>query len=118
MKLLPVFSYCFLLVAVTTTPLLVSAQKSDPVASMERKLDHIESNATLAHPDPTPTTFTEAEINAYLASGAVQFPAGVRSARFEEQPGVVTANTRVDFDRLKSRNQFVQSVVINFYGRA
>lgn len=102
MKLLPVFSYCFLFVAVTTTPLLVSAQKSDPVAGMERKLDHIESNATLAHPDPTPTTFTEAEINAYLASGAVQFPAGVRSARFEEQPGVVTANTRVDFDRLKA----------------
>jgi len=90
------------LALLTTIAVPRSTQSSDPVATMERKLRHVEGNGKLAHPDPAPTTFTEKEINAYFASGAVAFPAGVQSARFEEQPGVVTANTRVDFDRLKA----------------
>lgn len=100
MKLVVVSLSLFLLLTTGVGPL--SAENSDSVASMERKLQHVESNGKLAHPDPAPTTFTEKEINAYLASGAVAFPAGVQSARFEEQPGVITANTRVDFDRLKA----------------
>jgi hypothetical protein len=78
------------------------AQNPGPVASMRRKLNHVQSNARLTHANPAPTEFTETEINAYLASTAVQLPAGVQSASFQEQPGMVTANTRVDFDRLKA----------------
>jgi hypothetical protein len=99
---LVIVSLPLLLVALTASPRLLSAQPSAAVASMERKLHHIQSNARLAHPDPTPTTFTEQEINAYLASGALEFPAGVQSVRFQGQPGIVTASTRVDFDRLRA----------------
>jgi len=83
-----------------------AAQKTAPdpaaVASMERKLQHIENNAAAAHLDLTPTVITEAEVNAYLASGRVILPQGVQSVHLQGQPGVVTATTRVDFDRLKA----------------
>jgi hypothetical protein len=103
MKSGPVIVSSFLLfVVVTTAARRASAQNSDAVAHMERKLHHVQGNAELAHPDPTPTTFTEQDINAYLASGAVEFPAGVQSVHFQGQPGILTANTRVDFDRLRA----------------
>lgn len=78
------------------------AQHADAVASMERKLQHVESNGARPRPDETPTTFTEQEINAYLASGTVKFPPGVQSLRLQEQTGIVTGSTRVDFDRLRA----------------
>jgi len=103
MKSGPVIVSSFLLlVVVTTAARSASAQNSDAVASMEGKLHHVEGNAKLAHPDPTPTTFTEQEVNAYLASGRLEFPAGVQSVRLQGQPGIVTADTRVDFDRLRA----------------
>ena len=84
-----------------------SASNSRQVASMERKLQHLESNAAQAHPDPAPTEFTEQEINAYFESGNVKLPAGVRSVVFQAQPGAVTATSRVDFDQLKAgRNSY------------
>jgi hypothetical protein len=77
------------------------------VASAERKVQHLESNGAQARPDPGPMEFTEPEINAYFASGNVKLPAGVRSLAFLEQPGVVTATARVDFDQLKAgRNSY------------
>jgi hypothetical protein len=84
-----------------------SASKSSQVASMERKLQHLESNAAQAHPDRAATEFTEPEINAYFESGNVKLPAGVRSVAFQAQPGAVTATARVDFDQLKAgRNSY------------
>jgi hypothetical protein len=75
---------------------------SDSRASMQRKLQHIESNGKLTHPDQRPTIFTEEEINAYLSSGAVELPSGVRSVNVQEQPGVAIANMQVDFEQVKS----------------
>ena len=75
---------------------------SSAVASMDRKLQRIETNGASAHPDQTPTEFTEEEVNSYIASGRVQLPSGVQSVKFQGEPGVVIANTRVDFDQLKS----------------
>jgi hypothetical protein len=99
MKSLQVFFALF----VTLLPAqLCWGQGSQSLQETERKLQHIESNGKLPKPEPTPTTFTEREINAYLASGSVQLPAGVQSARFEGQPGIITATTRVDFDRIKA----------------
>ncbi len=72
-----------------------------PVASMERKLRHVDNNGALAHPDPSPTELTEEEVNAYFASGNMDLPAGVESIDFQGEAGLVTATTRVDFDRLK-----------------
>jgi hypothetical protein len=69
---------------------------------MQSNLQHIESNGVAAAPDQTPTEFAEQEINAYFAAGMVKLPAGVRSVRFEGEPGIITATARVDFDQIKS----------------
>ena len=76
-------------------------------ASAEAKFRHIEETARRNPPDQRPTVLTEREINAYLASGRVQLPTGVRAVRFTGQNGVVNATARVDFDAItaKSRSQ-------------
>ena len=89
---------------------------SGSVASMERKLRHLENNGAQVHPDPTPTEITESEVNAYFASGRMDLPAGVDSVRFQSEPGVVTADTRVDFDRLKDGTSSVNPLLAVFTG--
>jgi hypothetical protein len=93
----------FLVPALTSSFAQARARNSKPAADMARKLEHLVSNGKLQHPDPTPTVLTEEEINAYLASGEVKLPAGVESVSFEEEPGVLTANLKVDFDQLKAQ---------------
>jgi hypothetical protein len=90
----------FLFSTLTSLPQVGPASGSNPAASIERKLEHLKSNSRLPHPDPTPTVFTEEEINAYLAAGKLKFPAGVESVIFQEEPGIVMAKLRVDFDKL------------------
>jgi hypothetical protein len=93
-----------------------SAPNSARVASVESKLQHLQSNAAEPHPDPAPTEFTEQEINAYFASGNVELPAGVRSVVFQEQPGVVMATSRVDFDQLKAGKNSYNPMLSIFSG--
>jgi hypothetical protein len=93
-----------------------SSKASPAVSSMERKLQHVQSNATLAHPDQTPTEFTEQEINPYFASGAIKLPAGVQSVNFQGQPEVVTATSRVDFDQLKAGRRSSNPLLSMFSG--
>jgi hypothetical protein len=69
-------------------------------ASADKKFRHIEENGRRPHPDQTPTVLTEREINAYLASGGVQLPNGVRSVQFTGRNGVVNATATVDFDAI------------------
>src|SRR5581483_735357 len=71
-------------------------------ASADRKIAQIEHNGRLAHPDQVPTRLTEEEINAYLASGDLEFPAGVKSVQLQGQPGVITGHARVDFDQVRA----------------
>ncbi|PYX90784.1 MAG: hypothetical protein DMG68_00585 [Acidobacteria bacterium] len=80
----------------------VKAADNSLVASVEKKIEHIQQNATLEHPDEKPTEFTEQEINVYIASGRVKLPQGVQSVRFTGEPDLVTGNARVDFDELKA----------------
>ena len=77
----------------------------------------MESNGAQSHPDPAPTEFTEQEINAYFASGEVKLPAGVRSVVFQEQPGVVIATSRVDFDQLKAGKNSYNPLLSVFSGQ-
>ena len=70
-------------------------------AGMQQKIDRIEANARAAHPDQTPTTFTEQEVNAYLASDNVVLPTGVQSVKLQGAPGVITGTAQVDFDRVR-----------------
>lgn len=88
-----------LLLAVLFALTLSAANNS--LSDMDRKLQHIEQNGRLAHPDQRPTILTEAETNAYFAAGRVKLPAGVQSVVLHSTPGVITGLSHVDFDRLK-----------------
>jgi hypothetical protein len=78
-----------------------TSSNSSAVASMNKKLQYVQKNATQTPPDPKPTEFTEQEVNSYLASGEVKLPQGVQSAQLQGQPDVITGTARVDFDQLK-----------------
>jgi hypothetical protein len=73
-----------------------------PASSMEKKLQHVEANGALAHPDSTPTDLSEEEINAYFASGKIKLPDGVQSVRFTGLDGAIGAVARVDFDKIRA----------------
>jgi len=93
---------CFLLPAAAAgNPRPGSAQPPSDAVAMEQKLNRIDAQAHMPHPDQTPTVFTEQEANAYLASGEIELPAGVQSVKLEAEPGVVTGRARVDFDRVR-----------------
>jgi hypothetical protein len=68
----------------------------------ERKFRYLDQNAQHEHPDSRPTVLTEAEVNAYLASGKVRFPAGVESLRLVGTSGMIAAHCRVDFDKVRA----------------
>ena len=79
----------------------VAKSGSRDLTSAERKIDHVESNGRSPRPSQTPTVFTEAEVNAYLASDNVRLPDGVQSVNLEGEDGVITGHARVDFDRIR-----------------
>ena len=79
-----------------------SAQNRASASQVERKIQHVQQNGALPHPDQTPTTFTQQEINDYVASSAVKLPKGVQAVRFASEPGVITGDARIDFDELKN----------------
>jgi hypothetical protein len=93
------FSTFLLVIAIWAAPAL-AAQPG--VAGMQKKLEHVQANGQLARPDPAPTEFSEDEVNAYMNSGQLQLPAGVKSVKLRGLEGVITGNARVDFDQLKS----------------
>ncbi len=87
-----VLAFCFILLTLTLTEAAAAQNKplqnSAAVASMDRKLQRIETNGASAHPDQTPTEFTEEEVNSYIASGRIQLPVGVQSVKFQGEPGI------------------------------
>jgi hypothetical protein len=84
--------------------------------SMQAKLDHIQENAKLAHPDQTPTVMTEQEINDYLASGRVEIPRGVKKVRLQGQSGKVDAFLTVDFDEIRENQHSANPLLGLFSG--
>jgi len=93
-----------------------SLSSPETVASIQRKVDHIEANGKLAKPDPRPTEFTEEEINAYLVSGTIQLPEGVKSVHLVGVDGVVTGTSRVDFDQVKGASKSSNPLLSMFSG--
>ena len=96
--------------------IIAGSSRNAVVVRVQAKLQHIEKNAGLAHPDRMPTEFSDEEINAYFAAGEVKLPAGVQSVTFEEQPGVVTASCRVDFDKVKAGQRSANPLLSLFSG--
>ena len=83
-------------------PILLGQTAPNNSVTFDQKLQHLEANASATPPDQTPTEFSEQEINHFFASDEAQLPEGVQSVKFQGEPGVVIANTRVDFDKLKA----------------
>lgn len=79
--------------------------------SMERKLDAIVSNGASSNVRPISTEITAGEANAWVSEGGVRLPPGVSDVRFSSQPAVITADCRIDFDKVtagaKSSNPFL-----------
>lgn len=119
MKVVSVF-----LLAVTFTCLLPpnclsqnrASVNSALVAALEKKVQYLQSNADRKPPDSTPTEFSEAEINAYFASGNIDLPAGVQSVALQEQPGIVIGTSRIDFDQLKAGKNSYNPLLSVFSG--
>ncbi len=96
-------SLIFILTLLLTTILYAGASKATNAAdSAADKLDYIHRNGQKPHPDSRPTQLTEAEANAYFASGKVKMPAGVQSVHLTGDSGAITANCRIDFDQVKA----------------
>jgi len=105
------------LTAVLALPQQTLSTAASPAArSMERKLEHIESNAAKTRPDPAPTVLTEDEVNAYVNSGAVHLPKGVQRVHLEGTPGAVTADLQVDFDQITQGSRSVNPLLALFSG--
>jgi hypothetical protein len=108
----------FLLATLSAVSLAWSNSVPDSAAttSAQRKIDHLEANGALEHPDPAPTEFTEQEINAYIASGKIQLPDGVQSVHLAGIDGTVTGTAHVDFDRVKTGSRSSNPLLSIFSG--
>jgi hypothetical protein len=116
-RILPLLSLISLLaLARVALPQAHAGANAAQVASLQRKLDHIESNAALSKPDSAPTEFTEAEVNAYLASDKIKLPAGVKSVNLQGQPGIVTGNSQIDFDQIQAGKSSYNPLLSMFTG--
>lgn len=93
--------FCFILILLCLALPVAGKSDSRDLASAERKIGHVEANGRSPRPNPTPTVFTEAEVNAYLASDHVRLPAGVESVKLDGEGGIITGNAHVDFDRVR-----------------
>jgi hypothetical protein len=93
-----------------------SKTSASKTSATQRKLNHVQSNGALAHPDRAPTEFSEDEINNYLASGLVALPTGVQSIRFSGEDGALTATTRIDFDQVKIGRHSSNPLLLVFSG--
>lgn len=84
--------------------------------SMQRKLNHIDQNARLAHPDQTPTVMTEEEINDYFSAGRVKLPQGVKKVSFQGQSGLLTTLATIDFDEIRAGQRSSNPLLSIFSG--
>ena len=64
----------------------------------------------------TPTTLTEDEINAYVASSAIKLPKGVHQVRFTGENGNVTADATINFDEIREGQSSANPLLLIFSG--
>lgn len=107
---------CTLLLVPAALMCPLAAQSSPSAPLFQQKLDRMEANAALPQPSQSPTVLSESEINSYLASGQLELPAGVKSLRLHGEPGVITANSRVDFDELQAGRHSSNPLLSMFSG--
>ena len=91
-----------LLAVAETRPVPANTSQKALTDSAAQKLAHVQRNGIRQQPDQTPTVLTQDELNAYFADGRVKLPAGVKKVTFQAEPGIITADTEVDFDQVKA----------------
>lgn len=96
--------------------LLLAQNPGEMRRTFGQKLHHLEANDATSTPDQTPTEFTEQEINDYVAPDQVQLPEGVQAVKFQAQPNIILANTRVDFDQLRAGRMSANPLFSMFSG--
>jgi hypothetical protein len=119
MKVVSAFFAAIIFICLLTSNCLSQSRASaNPalIAALEKKVQHLQSNVDRKPPDSTPIEFSEAEINAYLASGNIDLPAGVQSVALQEQPEMVIGTSRVDFDQLKTGKNSYNPLLSVFSG--
>ncbi len=89
-----------LLLALAVAVPSFSQTKSPAYRSLEQKLNAIAVNGSSSRVKPTSTDITSAEANAWLNEGGVKLPAGVSNLRMTSQPGTITSDAKIDFDKL------------------
>jgi hypothetical protein len=97
-------------------PSATQARYDAAAARAEAKFQRIRENGERAQPDQTPTVFSELEINAYLNSGKVKLPTGVRRVNFTGRPGIVDAAATVDFDAITASRRISNPLLTLFRG--
>ena len=116
MKRIAASIHRMLIVAAALMCLAAGPAQSRQAAECERKFQFIQKNGAAQHPSTAPTLLTEDEINAYLASGKVQLPQGVKKVTFEGSPNVITAHARVDFDEITAGKRSMNPLLSLFTG--
>jgi hypothetical protein len=92
-----------------------SAAHSKAYSSAEQKFNQIQSDANGGKAQTT--TLTADEISAYVNEGGVNLPTGVENVKFSGKPGVVTAVTRVDFDKITAGKSSMNPLMMLFSGQ-
>ena len=105
-----------LVAASETKPATPQKQQVALADSAAQKLAHIQRNGMQQKPDQTPVVLTEAELNAYFAEGRVKLPKGVKSVHFKSEPGIVTANTEINFDEVRAGQESSNPLLAIFSG--
>jgi hypothetical protein len=108
-----------LLVLAASIPVWTESRSANQEAgfrSAQQKFNYIESNAERQPPDRKPTSITTNEFAAWLNGGGVALPAGVSDVKFSSVPAVITANARVDFDKLTAGAKSANPLLSIFSG--
>ena len=117
MRLIPLLLFCALLAPAQRRPASgTEAMYQAAADSAEAKFQHIRENSRRDHPDQAPTVLTQNEVNAYLASGRVDLPTGVRQVRFSAHPGKLQADARIDFDAITAARRSSNPLLTLFQG--
>lgn len=93
-----------------------SQTETEAADAFQKKLDYLQENAKHDVPDERPTVVPENEVNAYFAQRRLKLPDGVKSVRFQFQPGKVIALTRVDFEEITKEHHSWNPLLALFSG--
>jgi hypothetical protein len=107
---------CLALTAATETKPAAAQKQASLADSAAQKLGRLQRNGIQQKPDQTPVVLTDEELNAYFAEGRVKLPKGVKSVRYSTEPGIISADTEVNFDEVRAGQESSNPLLAIFSG--